>query len=167
MLSSLLSSSPTSLLPSFLSSRSFSFSSFSSVVHWRRRRRRRQITIYYKYCSHGVFYVLLLLIYSYFLIQSPAIALADTERSQIKAGENDEYIKTSNEVDHAVSAIKLDEHFEDESFDEHGDDTEYKDLLSNKSGKFFRYFVHILYISVYIHIVFTRSVSFCFVFKSF
>lgn len=131
--------------PSFLSSRPFSFSplisSFSSVVH-RKRRRRRQITIYYKYCSHGVFYVLLLLIYSYFLIQSPAIVLADTALSQIKSSGSNELIKSSNEMDHAVSAIKLDKHFEDESFDEHDDgtddggdyDSEYKDLLSNKSG---------------------------------
>lgn len=45
-------------------------------------------------------------------------------------------------MDHAVSAVKLDKHFEDESFDEHDDDNddgddEYKDLLSNKSGNFF------------------------------
>lgn len=45
-------------------------------------------------------------------------------------------------MDHAVSAIKLDENFANESLDEHDDDddddgdTEYKDLLSNKSGNF-------------------------------
>lgn len=47
-------------------------------------------------------------------------------------------------MDHAVSAIKLDKKLGDESFDEHlgddddddGGDTEYKDLLSNKSGIF-------------------------------
>lgn len=51
-------------------------------------------------------------------------------------------------MDHAVSAVKLDENMQDEpSFDEHGDDddgdddTEYKDLLSNKSGNFFCFYV--------------------------
>lgn len=54
--------------------------------------------------------------------------------SQIKTSGNDEFTKTSNEMDRVVTAVKLDEN-EDEYFDDDQDDTEYKELLSNKSGK--------------------------------
>lgn len=109
-------------------------SSFGSVAQRMCRRKRRHITTYYIYCSHRVFCVLLLLIYSYILIQSPATVLAETAMSQIKTSGNDEFTKTSNEMDRVVKAVRLDEH-EDEYFDDDQDDTEYKELLSNKSGK--------------------------------
>lgn len=121
----MLSPSPS---PSSLSS------SFGSVARRMCRRKRRHITTYYIYCSHRVFCVLLLLIYSYLLIQSPATVLAETAMSQIKTSGNDEFTKTSNEMDRVVKAVRLDEH-EDEYFDDDQDDTEYKELLSNKSGK--------------------------------
>lgn len=121
----MLSPSPS---PSSLSS------SFGSVAQRMCRRKRRHITTYYIYCSHRVFCVLLLLIYSYILIQSPATVLAETAMSQIKTSGNDEFTKTSNEMDRVVKAVRLDEH-EDEYFDDDQDDTEYKELLSNKSGK--------------------------------
>lgn len=108
-----------------------SLSSYSTVVQ---RQKHRHITTYYIYCSRRLFCVLLLLIYSYFLIQSPAIVLAETAMSQIKTSGNDEFTKTSNEMDRVVTAVKLDEN-EDEYFDDDQDDTEYKELLSNKSGK--------------------------------
>ncbi|XP_055324847.1 uncharacterized protein LOC129579157 isoform X2 [Sitodiplosis mosellana] len=117
-------------------------------------RKRRHVTSCYEYSSHGLFYVLLLLIYSQFLIKSPAIVLAEiTTMSQIKGSTNDERIKTSNEMDHIVMAVKVenigvaadadaaaaaaavavadDEYFEDDQ----DDDKEYKELLSNKSAK--------------------------------
>lgn len=77
----------------------------------------------------------------------PAIVMADTTMSQIKASGNDEYMKTSNEMGHIVKSIKVkdivaaavaaaatvdDEYFEDDQ----DDDKEYKELLSNKSGNY-------------------------------
>lgn len=55
--------------------------------------------------------------------------------SQIKVNGNDEYIKTSNEMERIFSAVKLDD-IEDEYFDDDQDDDEYKELLSNKSGNY-------------------------------
>lgn len=98
------------------------------------RKRRPTIAQQHTHSSHGLFYVLLLLIYSYFLVQSPSIALAETTMSQIKASDSDEYVKTSNEMDRIVKAVKLDD-IEDEYFDDDQDDKEYKELISNKSGK--------------------------------
>lgn len=54
--------------------------------------------------------------------------------SQIKASDTDEYVKTSNEMDRIVKAVKLDD-VDDEYFDDDQDDKEYKELISNKSGK--------------------------------
>lgn len=111
--------------------------SFGVVVQRLFDRKRRHVTSYYKYGSYGLFYVLFLLIYSPFSIQSSAIALAETTMSQIKASASDEYIKMSNEMDRMVTAVKL-EDVDDEYFDDDQDDKEYKELLSNKSGKYNR-----------------------------
>lgn len=108
--------------------------SFCPVVQRAFHRKCRHTTANYKYSSHGLFYVLLLLIYSYFLIKSPSIAVAETTMSQIKASDTDEYVKTSNEMDRIVKAVKLDD-VDDEYFDDDQDDKEYKELISNKSGK--------------------------------
>lgn len=95
-------------------------------------RKRWHITTYYKYCSHRLFYVHLLLIYSY--IFSHAIVLAESTIHQIKTSASD--TKTSNEIDRTVTAVKLEE-FEDEYFDDDQDDREYRELVSNKSGEYF------------------------------
>lgn len=64
--------------------------------------------------------------------------------SQIKASASDETMKTSNEMDRILTAVKLedvaavaaatadDEYFEDDQ----DDDKEYKELISNKSGNY-------------------------------
>lgn len=92
--------------------------------------KRRRVTS--SYSSYGLLYVLLLLIYSQCLIKSSAIALAETTMSQIKA--NDESIKSSNEMDRMVTAVKLQD-IDDEYFDDDQEDKEYKELISNKSGR--------------------------------
>lgn len=67
--------------------------------------------------------------------------------SQIKSSVNDEYMKTSNEMGHIVTAVKVEEivaaavaaaaNVDDEYFeDDQDDDKEYKELLSNKSGNY-------------------------------
>lgn len=105
--------------------------SFCVVVHDIVYQKRRHITSSNR--NYGLFYVLLLLIYSQCLIISSANALAETTMSQIKV--NDEHIKSSNEMDRMVTAVKL-EDIDDEYFDDDQDDKDYKELLSNKSGMF-------------------------------
>lgn len=112
-----------------------SFLSYRTVVQRMFHQKRHHITTHCIYCSYRWFCVLLLLIYSHILIQSPTIVLAETAMSQIKMSGNDELTKTSNEMDRVVTAIRLENENEDEYFDGDQDDTEYKELLSNKSGK--------------------------------
>ncbi|XP_031617937.1 uncharacterized protein LOC116337476 isoform X2 [Contarinia nasturtii] len=110
-------------------------------------RKRRHVTSCYHYSSHGLFYVLLLLIYSHSSLQWPATVLAGdkttaittptpkTTINQIKVNKINEYITTSNELNGILAAVRMDD-TEDEYFeDDQDDDNDYKELLSNKSAK--------------------------------
>lgn len=52
--------------------------------------------------------------------------------SQAKTAASGEIVKAHNEMDRTVSAVKFDD---DEYFDGDQEDKEYRELISNKSGK--------------------------------
>lgn len=97
-------------------------------------RKRRHVTSCYTYSSHGLFYVLFLLIYGNFLIHAPTIILAETTTNDAKIGNShDDDTKKPIEIDKLSAAIKL-EDADDEYFDDDKEEKEYQELISNKSG---------------------------------
>lgn len=98
------------------------------------------VTSCYKYRSHGLFYVLLLLIYGHNSLlvlahDTTTTAMATkTTTNQIKVNKNNEHTTTSNEINRILAAVRIedtdDEYFEDDQ----DDDKDYKELISNKSG---------------------------------
>lgn len=99
-------------------------------------RKRRHVTSCYTYSSHGLFYILFLLIYGNFLMHSPTIILADTTMSNVaRASSNQHEDDTKIDNNLLVAAIKVAD-VEDEYFEDDQEEKEYQELISNKSGEF-------------------------------
>lgn len=108
-------------------------STLSTIVQRLNNRKRRHVTSHYAYSSHGIVYVMLLLVYGCYLIHSPVIIVAETTISENRANVDPSVVKATNNANQIGSESKIDE-TEDEYYDD-GHDDEYKDLISNKSGK--------------------------------
>lgn len=99
------------------------------LVQYLSYRKRRHVTSCYTYSSHGLFYVLFLLIYGVILLHTITFVSAESfNQAHIIDGE----MKKNNHMEQLVAAVKAEE--AEEEYFENDEEKEYQDLISNKSG---------------------------------
>lgn len=95
------------------------------------QQKRQNATSHNTYNSRGIVYML---IYGCYLIHLPKIVMAETTISQnrVNVGRGD--MKNTHDINQLNAIDKIDDG-DDEYFYDDQEENEYKDLISNKSGK--------------------------------